>query len=88
MASMCKLRLELIYKHDRKSVWELWVTIEGSHILQGASIRNAAWTLLLGMCKVADEGYTEYLTRVTHARYRIDHIMPSRVVRFSRSGFI
>jgi len=79
MALACKLHLELIYQHERKSVWDLWIVIEGSHMQQDVSAWYAAGMSLLGVCKAADEHYTEYLNRVTDTRYRINHITPARM---------
>ena len=79
MASAYKLHLELIYRHERLSVWELWVAIEGSHVQQDASVRYAAWMSLLGVRKLADENYTEYLNKLTDAKYRIDRVTPARM---------
>jgi len=84
MASACKLHLELIYRHERKSVWDLWVAIEGSHVQQDANVRYAAWMSLLGVRKAADDNYTEYLNRATDSRYRIDRVTPARVTHEER----
>ena len=45
MSSACKLHLELIYKHNKKSVWGVWVSIKGKHVQQDASIRYCDKTL-------------------------------------------
>ena len=76
MSSACKLHLKLIYKHDKKSIWGLWVSIEGKHVQQDASIQYAVWMSVLGIHKASDEGYMEYLTRLTNARDCINQVTP------------
>jgi len=71
----------MIYRHERKSVWDLWVAIEGSHVQQDASVRYAAWMSLLGVRKASDENYTEYLAKFTDSRYRIDRVTPAKMTQ-------
>jgi len=77
MASACKLHLELIYKHDKRSVWDLWVAIKGKHVQQDASICYATWMCVLGVCKAVDEGYVDYLTRLLDTRDRVNQVTPA-----------
>ena len=76
MATACKLHLELIYKHDKRSVWDLWVAIDDNTIRIWNSETRPTRDRLH---KTADKGYMEYLTSLTDARDRIDRVTPARM---------
>ncbi len=71
------LHLELLYKYEYGSVWELWKAIEARHAPRDAFLYHQAWVHLFNLRKSPDERYVDYIGRVDDACIRIDRATPT-----------
>src|SRR5258706_7346628 len=74
-----KLHLELVHKHEGRSVWELWKAIESLHVQKDSSLRHEAWMHLFGHRKRPDKSYVNYFRRGDGIGGRIEHVTPTNL---------
>src|SRR5258706_12266799 len=74
-----ELHLELVHKHEGRSVWELWKAIEALHVQKDASLRHKAWMHLFGHRKRPDESYVDYFRRGDGIGGRIERVTPTNL---------
>ncbi len=78
-STLYELHLELVHKHEGRSVWGPWKAIEALHVQKDASLRHKAWMHLFGHCKKPNKLYVNYFRRGDSISGRIECVTPTNL---------
>src|SRR5258706_3366658 len=78
-STLYELHLELVHKHEGRSIWDLWKAIEALHIQKDANLCHEAWMHLFGHHKRPDKLYVNYFRCGNSISGRIEHVPPTNL---------